>query len=428
VVGSLRLGDARGFTLEPHIAYFPTDAAVYYNKPEDQKVYRWIWEKNWMWYFTWGRLSYDPSLPESTIVAAYQTHYGSAGPAIYHAVQAAGPIVPTVYSYRCVGLDQRDVAPETETGLTRKKHSKDKTDEKDTTPAAAFSENRPLDGRSFIGIDDFVMHKIAGKPDGRVTPVQVADEMTSAANGTRAAVAAVDASSDLCGPAADEWRLLRADLLAASHLGDYFANRVTGTMFYDYAMRTGSETDYDEAVSLLSASRGAWKALADTADAVYAPHTNLLRKQTNYRWSDKLRPIEQNDLQWVSAWSEAKHKTDAKPLSITAQDHGRDIDIQVADLSHGLVAGGKVAITCRANAGAGVKEILLWTKPLPSEAKWASLPMTAGADGAFTLTVPVPSAGLMYLVEVRDSKGSAMNYPPVMETTPYRVIPPTGSK
>ena len=41
----------------------------------DKKVYDYIWQKHWMWYLAWGRLGYNPELPESTIRQAYIDHY-----------------------------------------------------------------------------------------------------------------------------------------------------------------------------------------------------------------------------------------------------------------------------------------------------------------------------------------------------------------
>src|SRR5207302_4897009 len=107
----------RGFSLEPQIAYFPYDAASYYAKDEDKKVYKYIWEKYWMWYLAWGRLSYNPELPEETLIAAYEKRFGPAGKDIYKAMQDSGWIVPLIMAYRDQGPDHRDFSPETETGL-----------------------------------------------------------------------------------------------------------------------------------------------------------------------------------------------------------------------------------------------------------------------------------------------------------------------
>ncbi len=93
-VRTFTLGHALGFTLESPMAYFRADPAAYYPSSRDQKIYRWIWEKWWMWFYAWGRLSYNPDLPDSAIVRAFTRHYGSSGPAIYLAMQTAGEIVP----------------------------------------------------------------------------------------------------------------------------------------------------------------------------------------------------------------------------------------------------------------------------------------------------------------------------------------------
>src|ERR1039458_7550596 len=143
-VRTFTLGNARGFTLEPPTAYFSTDPADYYRSTEDKTVYRYMWQKYWMWYYAWGRLSFNPELPEENLVHAYEAHYGSAGRKVYETVQHASEIVPLVYAYRFVGPDQRDFSPETETGNALGKRKKN------VSALLQFMDNHPMDERSFV--------------------------------------------------------------------------------------------------------------------------------------------------------------------------------------------------------------------------------------------------------------------------------------
>lgn len=272
-VHSFTFGRARGFTLEPYIAYFPTDAAAYYRSPADQQVYRSIWQKYWMWDLLWGRLFYNPDLPEATLTAACERHYGPQGKAIYAAMQSASLIVPLVCAYRYQGPDQRDWSPETETGCLAKRAARIGAGHFD---ALTYGMHPPMGPAAFAGIRDWVKRRLAGQPDGRVGPTWAARLLTEAASATRAAVDQVGAVE---GHAGDEWRLLKTDLLCAAALGDYHAARLLAVTHLLYAISAGSAPDYHQALNYLAQSRDQWKTLAEIAEPVFAPLDHPLRHQ-----------------------------------------------------------------------------------------------------------------------------------------------------
>ncbi|MDQ2732885.1 MAG: hypothetical protein M3Y56_14595, partial [Armatimonadota bacterium] len=412
-VQTFRMGNARGFTLEPPIAYFTPRAAAYYKKPEDAGVYQYVWQKDWMWYLTWGRLAYNPDLPVETLQAAYREHYGPSGPAIYAAMQASGPIVPLALAYRFQGPDHRDHSPETETGALSYRKSKGTGS---LTPLT-FGENTPMDHRSYVGIDEFVRRRIDGKADGRIGPDVVAADFAEDADNTRATVNRVEEPT---GRAGEEWRLLKVDLLSASHLADYYADRIWGVMRLDYALRTGTEEEYDKAVDDLARSRQDWKTLADTADSVYAPLLNKLRGQVDYQWSSQLEPLETLDKTVPDLWAARKPQAPAGPLTFPPLYHGAG----VMDIHDKLPRAGAVTITGQVSRPRTTKALVVWSKPLPSEAKWTSQIVPFADDGRWSVDLPITPQGLLYSVEVQDMDGSAMNFPDVRTGTPYIAITP----
>jgi hypothetical protein len=431
-VNTFTFGHARGFTLEPYIAYFPTDAAAYYRSPADQSVYQYIWQKYWMWHFLWGRLSYDPQLPEATIIAAFQRHYGAPGKAIYEAMQAASPIVPLVCAYRYQGPDQRDWSPETETGCFANRGPS--WNKKDLAAqialigagghsgfdALSFGVHPPMDPSAFAGIHDFVKARLADQPDGRVGPAWVARLLSDAARATREKIAQV---GPIDGHPGDQWRLLKTDLLCACDLGDYHAARILGVTHLSYALATGSATDYHQAVQYLAQSRDRWKELAETADPVFAPLDNSLRHQRHYQWSLPLPAIDKVDATAASLWAAAKPAVNARPLQFTPADEGEDPHITVDDLRHTLQSG-SVRVTCHVTARAGVKSVWLWHRDLPSESLWQKEPMALETGSTYSATAPVTAAGLLYFIEVEDKDTQARNFPEVLKARPYWVLDP----
>jgi hypothetical protein len=433
-------GDAIGYSVEPQIAYNPYLAADYFAQSADQAVYKYIWEKHWLWYMAWGRLGYDPDLPEQKFVDACERRFGPAGDEIYQAVQDASVIVPLVDAYRFQGPDQRDFSPETETGAgvgipPTPKSNRPPTTRRARTPSTRpsrkakrplvapllrFGDNAPMDNRSFTSIADFVQDKISGQPSAGIGPARVAGILSTAADSARKHI---DAVGTLSGRQADEWRLLRSDLLCATYLGDYYSNRIVGMTHLRYAVEAGSEPDYDKSQDYLAKSRDDWKQLADLADSVYSPLTDKLRHETAFRWSYAVGELAKLDATAEQIWSARKPLDSAGPLSFTPSELGKPTGIRVDRLTQTLGAG-QVTISCAAGAPSGVMKVLLWHRELPSYADWVCTPMSMAADGSFSATVPVTAEGMLYQVELRDGSGQAALYPDALKETPYRSITP----
>ena len=435
-VRSCKLGDALGFTLEPHIAYFSVHPDQYYRSASDVAVYRWMWQKHWMWYYAWGQLGYNPDLPERNLIREFERHLGAAGAAAYAAMQESSRIVPLAYAYRFQGPDQRDFSPETETGSlsTSKKHARHWWPQQvlpdDADHLLQFAENRPEDNRGFAGIDEYVGERMAGTPDGRIDPFTVARRMADAARNTRALLAAAPPppSTD-----AGAWRLLRVDLLAAADLGDYYAARIRGMAYLDYALRTGNEHDYSAAITDLARSRAFWQQLAETADAVYRPLSNPLRHQIGFQWSSQNQPLAQLDASAPRLWLEHRTQRTCLPLEPRpASDaaFGRVILKAVKEREQVAAGSGEMSFTWNAAIQAGssdrsasIASATLFVKPLPSERSWEIWPM-ARKGGIWQATVPLDEHGLMYMVELHTLTGETKNFPDVFQETPWRMIPP----
>lgn len=411
-VRSCRLGNALGYTLEPESAYFPSAPDQYYRSAADQHTYSYIWQKNWMWYYAWGRLGYNPNLSENEFLHAFKRHYGAVGAAAYRAMQQSGTILPLAFAYRFQGPDQRDFSPETETGNLYTTGVK-----KQTHPGLLqFAWNTPEDDRTFAGIHEYVEDRVAGKPDGRVTPFTVARQLAAAARATRQTLASASKA-----PAADTgaWRLLQVDLLAAADLGDYYAARIRGMTYLDYALHTGDAQDYHTAVSDLVASRQAWSRLSQAADAVYRPLANPLRHQLNFQWSSQLAPLKQVDATAAALWQKHESIQPRLPLlpDTSSPDFGR-VTLTARK------TGSQVQILSTPGRKGSVASAVLWFKPLPSELPWSSVAMKpAEGSSGWTATVPLDSQGLMYTVELIDRHGAARNFPDSPPETPWEILP-----
>jgi Tfp pilus assembly major pilin PilA len=416
-VRACKLGNGRGFTLEPHIAYFSIYPSQYYRSERDIAVYKYIWQKHWMWYYAWGRIGFNPELPERNLVWQYKQHYGAAGAKAYEAMQQASNIVPLAYAYRFVGPDQRDFSPETETGNFDTKKTRARQD------LLQFAENKPEDSRTFAGIDEWVAEQIAGKTDGRKGPLAVARSFSDSASRARSLISAAPPPA---GHAEDEWRLLKADLLAASYLGDYYAPRIQGMVHLDLALRIGNKQDYNLTLSDLAQSRTAWKRLGEEADSVYRPLSNPLRHQTDFTWGSQNVLLAQLDATADDLWKNRNGTAKTVALKLSTKKESTS-NIFRLDSIENSTSGSTATIRCSISGRQTVNAVTIWWKPLPSELSWRKMPMHK-VDRTWTATIPLDFRGLMYLVEVQGNAGAAENLPDEAKETPYRIIGPFPGK
>ncbi len=112
-----KFGEGAGFSMEPMEAYCPA-AEYLHNHPQVHAgLYKWMYEREWLWHLTWGRTAYDPAVPDEVWTREFERRYGAqAGPLVYKAVVESSKIVLFIYSYHSVGLDHQNFAPEFETG------------------------------------------------------------------------------------------------------------------------------------------------------------------------------------------------------------------------------------------------------------------------------------------------------------------------
>lgn len=425
-IQSFHFGKAQGFTLQPHIAFFDVAAASYFESKEHQTKYTYIWQKHWMWYLFWGQLSYNPHLPESFFKEKFIERFGKSGSQIFDALQSSGKILPLITSYRYQGPDHRNFSPETETGqfwITRPGDHYHFNPGRGTPNLLTFAGNKSIDPRSFIGISEYVDHKILNFSDGRIGPFEVASYLEKAIQDSKKAIQDLDTTKD--------WSLLKTDIQSAIYLGEYYKHRILGLTHLSYALKTHSKPDLQKAKNELKRSRMAWKNLSNIADPIYAPLKNQLRidcpypddTQSHFEWKTQIPRLEKLDATVDSLWQNTLYDFKRGPLKVTAQDLGQTPGLDLESLSH-TTKNQQYKITARINSSHGIDKIFLWHKPIPSFKKWISSPMKKVAKGHYQITLPKNHEGLMYKIEVQDKKRQVLLKPNPLQETPYQVIWP----
>lgn len=422
-VQSFHLGNASGFTLEPHSAYFPMDSKSYFRDTAITELHPYIFQKNWMWFAAWGRLAYNPE--DQFLHLDFVDHFGKDSTSIMQLLDQASQIVPLVFSYRYQGPDHRNYSPETETGNFWVTNTADHHyfyPGHRLPDLMSYSKNKPMDQRSFVGIAEFVDQTIDGKSDGRITPPEVVRLLQTFASELQLGVEKIAPETP---SALTQWQNLKSDLLSLSHLANYHALRITAMLEMSAGLKLNRHALYLNGVQKLSASRDEWQKLSHIADQNFKPLVNRLRINA------PLPSRAENQFQWISQWQRL-NKLDATqefvwintlkdPISskVTELDtFASKPEISLINLQHEQ-NNNRLQIKANFTSALTLKSCTLWYKTIPSEALWQSTPMIQVTDLLYTAIVPFDDKGLMYHVEVCTDQESCRNLPSALKTTPW---------
>ncbi|NOY78865.1 MAG: hypothetical protein GXO76_13460, partial [Calditrichaeota bacterium] len=285
-VASCRLGNAVGFTLEPITAYFPQDPERIYKHPGGM---RYTTERYWSWYLLWGRLGYDPETPDAVFEHAFRQRYGkTAGSRIYRTTTLASRIIPLIYQHHCLGPDHRNFAPEFETGnridKVKKIHDID-----------SFAKATVLDRQSYLNCEDFVAAFLADSVNGKITPLQAANQLDEWADSVRAGLAGLSVRKS-----PEEWGLWRTDLRALEALARYYAEKDRAAVALQFFYRTRDVSQLPRAKQHVRQAIRFWKQLSAITQKQYKPILDPLRTGPAFTW-EKMLPELRADEQRVNA-------------------------------------------------------------------------------------------------------------------------------
>lgn len=219
-----------------------------------------VLDKQWYAFMTWGRLAYEPSLPDSTFIRALATRHPAApAGSVFDALQGASQIMPLITRCHWGDIDLKWY-PE-----ACWSHPKSKT--KGFHDVREFIEGDPMPGSLVISIREWRQNVAAKRPHEGRTPVAIADDLDAAAEKT---FGALERITDAARTDA-ELRKTTQDCEALAWLGRYYAAKLRGAC--DLALYDASSTaeDKTKAIGQLTQALAHWRRYAEIRDRHYLP-------------------------------------------------------------------------------------------------------------------------------------------------------------
>jgi hypothetical protein len=214
-------------------------------------------KKQWYSFMLWGRLSYDPTLPDTLFERTLAVRFPEAPAAkLFAASSAASKIIPQVTRFFWGDIDLKWF-PE-----ACVRHPSPKG----FYTVKQFIAGETMPGSGVLNIRTYCDRLLGRKPMDGITPPEVAQALKGHAAATLQLVRGMPEK-----PADKELRLTLGDLTAMAHLGNYYAGKILGATDLALFDRTGKAELKESALRHLQEALTHWKAYAAVATRQYRP-------------------------------------------------------------------------------------------------------------------------------------------------------------
>ena len=219
-----------------------------------------VWDRQWFSFYLWGRLSYEPSLPDAHLRRVLGARHPSvSAETLLAASQAASRIIPQVTRFNWGAID---VHWYPEANLSHPAQYKGFYTVRD------FMEGKTMPGENVLSISQWREKRRAKNAITAQTPPEVASALENHADTTLRLVAELRHQAD---PADQELTLTLGDYEAQAWLGRYYAAKIRGAIDLAEFNASGDAQAQASAIKHLEQALDHWKRYAAIYDRQYLP-------------------------------------------------------------------------------------------------------------------------------------------------------------
>lgn len=390
-IKEMKIGTASGYTVEGLDAYYPKSPDYYQADPKD-KYCDWIHQRDEMYWTTWGRLGYDPSVSESTFdkqairsLTADGIENTANAKQLLDSWKRASILVSQAFMAFSLGPDHRNHAPELEWG----------------GDTASFIQGQGLDSFSFLPINEEFANRATNGLDGRYSLWDIAVGMNGVSR-------YVDSAEPFKKSASGRIREIAHAVTNEATLGYYYAQRFKAAHQTAHIEAASGKEFGDDNVEYMQAADSALDALAK--DAYYKPFTERLRMRTNtFSWRTEHEKAVAETTR-MAALPKRKNPEDFWAANMSGPTKGQ----LTWEAKHG-----RIVVHLKSPKA---ERAFLLVKPLPSSTYFHRLPMRREADG-FVGEFARQRCGSAIAAEAFRGRDGA-RFPDWQEATPYEIVPP----
>jgi len=217
-------------------------------------------QKQWYSFMLMGRLSYDPTLPDTHFQQVLAARFpGISAFGLYRALQSASQTMPLITRFFWGDIDVKWF-PEAS--------SRRPADKKYYT-VLDFAEGESMPGANVMNIRQWRSNVLEKRPMTETTPLQIADALEGESRATMQSVAALRMQTP--GSNTVEFRKTLVDCESLAWLAQYYAEKIRAASDLGLYDLTHDASQQSSAVSHLNSALDAWKHYATVRDGQYVP-------------------------------------------------------------------------------------------------------------------------------------------------------------
>ncbi len=218
-----------------------------------------VMQKQWYSFMLWGRLSYNPELPDNVFHQTLQARFPSTPVQhLYKPWAAASMIFPWITRYVWGDIDLKWFP---EANISHPRH-------KGFYTVADYIEREPMPGSGIRNIYLWARNQHEGKGDSLLSPMAVADTL---ARLSAEALGGLKALPSRKAGSYNELDQTLADIEAFAHIGNYYSAKMKAACSLALFDQFSNETDRQKAIGFLNTAREHWAEYAKVYHSLYKP-------------------------------------------------------------------------------------------------------------------------------------------------------------
>ncbi len=389
-------------------------------------------EKYLVTYRYWGRLLYDPQADPEGWRRQFRRDYGGAAKSAEVVLRHASRILPLITTAHLPSASNNTYWPENYTNMAIA-DTGDPGPYTDTPSPRRFGTVSPLDPKLFSRIEDHVDALLNGQPDGKYSPIDVAQWLEDLSHSTFEHLAEAEkAAEDQSAPA---YRRLAIDVRVQGGLGRFFGQKLRAGVLFALHERTGDGASKAEALRLYRSARDAWAGIVTATSGAYAADLSFgdaPHKRGN--WSNRLSDIDRDIAAMDASIAPAPTAQGLRPgrvAELIREATGHPLR-PASDASHvppeGFHRGRAIGISLAFPGNASQSSVVLHYRQVNQSVPWQAAAMSL-STGTWRAEIPAAytdsSFPVQYYFEASDSAGRAWLFPGLgsaLSRQPYFVV------
>ncbi len=217
-------------------------------------TWKYAFERQWMFYKTWGRIMYNPQVSDAIFEQAFENRFPGFGKQLFSAQEKASRVPLVIASHWNATWDFTLYSEGFLTLLDNKVK---------LIPLTEMATKKPMDP-TYLSIPDFLAN--GEKPvEGKITPLQLADSVETFCLNALADVENIEPGKNT------DLLYEVTDIRAWSQLGLYFSGKLRAAVNYQKYINTGEKEFHQNAVQNLERAAENWRELVIITQSVYQP-------------------------------------------------------------------------------------------------------------------------------------------------------------